>query len=217
MPVSSHISFCMMPGTSAPAPAVCAAGCASLAWAETSSGKLTPADAEVRLALGEMSASAGQHGAAGSALGYLFQVQWALLALLRRVRQAPDAAMSFEVLDDIQFDDPMELVQVKHHLGDTATLTDNSVDLWRTLAVWMDAGENAQGPEDVPAALMLVTTARTGEGSAAALLGPTERQPQLASDLLTEAATNSTNQETAAARAQFLGWRQRNARRSSRR
>jgi hypothetical protein len=152
-----------------------------------------------------MSAEAGQHGAAGSALGYLFQVQWGLLELLRRARVTPDAAMTFEVLDDIQFDDPMELVEVKHHVGETATLTDKSVDLWRTLAVWMDAEDKAERPEDVPASLVLVTTAKAADGSAAAALRPDGRRPDLAVPLLVEAAGTSTNQQTADARGRFLG------------
>ena len=48
--------------------------------------------------------------------------------------------MRIEMLDDIDFSDggsPTELLQVKHHLG-LGTATMNSVDLWRSLNVWMD-------------------------------------------------------------------------------
>jgi hypothetical protein len=148
-----------------------------------------------------LNASVGQHGAAGPALGYLYQSQWALLALLERGRRQPDAAMSLEVLDDIQFDDPLELVQVKHHLGETISLTDASVDLWRSLAVWMDALEHAVDP---PALLVLATTARAAAGSAAAALTPTDRQPDTALVRLEEVASSSTNEQTSEARSRFL-------------
>jgi hypothetical protein len=103
--------------------------------------------------------------------------------------------------DDIQFDDPLELVQVKHHLGETISLTDASVDLWRSLAVWMDALEHAVEP---PALLVLATTARAAAGSAAAALTPTDRQPDTALVRLEEVASSSTNEQTSEARSRFL-------------
>src|SRR5690348_15642856 len=89
-----------------------------------------------------MEGGVADHSAAGSALGYEFQSEWALVALLRRGMDEPFCELRVERLDDIQFgadpDDPSELQQTKHHITPTNDLSDNSVDVWRTLNVWMD-------------------------------------------------------------------------------
>src|SRR5690349_19274250 len=79
------------------------------------------------------------HAAAGQALGYFQQCMRALAELGRRTASNPSVAMRLETLDDIDFTEagsPTELLQTKHHIG-AGTLSVNSVDLWRTLNVWM--------------------------------------------------------------------------------
>jgi hypothetical protein len=87
------------------------------------------------------------HGAAASALGYLYQSQWPLVELLRRGRDEPGSALTLELYDDVSWDDegtPTELLQVKHHVTAAGRLGDRDNDLWRTIRVWM----NAHAPGD---------------------------------------------------------------------
>jgi hypothetical protein len=60
----------------------------------------------------ELSADSSRFGAAGSALGYLAQVDYALLAALERMDDEDDFALSLETLDDIVF----------HHAGSSAVV-----------------------------------------------------------------------------------------------
>ena len=75
--------------------------------------------------------------AAASALGYFYQVRYALVVLLQP--QNPESTISIEKFDDIAFEqdgEPVELLQTKHHVTRTGSLTDSSSDLWKTLRVW---------------------------------------------------------------------------------
>lgn len=76
------------------------------------------------------------HDAKGSMIGYLYQVRNALCLLLQKDNTS--AQISIEKFDDIAFEDngtPLDLIQVKHHIKKTGSLSDKSVDLWRTLKV----------------------------------------------------------------------------------
>ena len=88
-----------------------------------------------------MSASVSAFGAAGAALGYLAQVDYALLAALERLDDEDDFAVSIETLDDIVFHDVdgggTEKWQTKHTIDQTRTLSDASTDLWKTLHNWI--------------------------------------------------------------------------------
>lgn len=144
------------------------------------------------------------HDAAPSALGYLFQTKWPLIALLQRAKLQPDCELVLEVGDDVVWmsdGTPEELVQTKHHISRTSSLTDMSPDIWRTIAVWLDFGPpaDADGPSFV-----LVTTAVTVTDSAAAKLGSLDRDPAGAAGLLAEAAASSTSQATEDVRRRFL-------------
>jgi hypothetical protein len=44
--------------------------------------------------------ASGEHNAAASAAGYLYQVRWALLNLVREGKTRPDQVISLEMLDD---------------------------------------------------------------------------------------------------------------------
>ena len=41
------------------------------------------------------------HDASHSALGYLYQSEWPLLALIRRTGEQPDVALTLELHDDV--------------------------------------------------------------------------------------------------------------------
>jgi hypothetical protein len=103
--------------------------------------------------------------AAGQALGYLAQVDFALLAMLTRMDDEDDFSVSIETLDDIVFhhnetDDPTEKWQSKHSIDGDRSLSDASTDLWKTLHNWIVE------PSDDSVRLVLLATARAGEAAA---------------------------------------------------
>ncbi len=120
----------------------------------------------------------GQFSANASALGYFYQARYALLLLLGA---DVDAEMSLERFDDISFEQegtPTQLLQTKHQINYTGSLSDASTDLWKTLRVWSEAiTEGTIEPSET--ILSLVTTGRAGDGSAASKLRPhTAQQPR---------------------------------------
>lgn len=85
---------------------------------------------------------AHRFSAAGPALGYLAQVDYALLMALRRLDLEDDFSLSIETLDDIVFhggesDSATEKWQSKHSIDEQRTLTDASRDLWKTIHNWI--------------------------------------------------------------------------------
>lgn len=97
------------------------------------------------------------HSARGPAIGYLYQVPYALYMLL--TASTEEAEISIETLDDmvIELDNTSELCQLKHSVNATASLTDASRDLWRTLRVW--SAHLAEGRSIENTVLTLITTA----------------------------------------------------------
>jgi hypothetical protein len=144
------------------------------------------------------------HEAAASAIGYLYQTQWPLVELIRRSREQPDVELRLELLDDVEWlegGQPRELAQIKHHIRRTAGLGDMSVDLWRTVSVWLDASRlgDLAGP-----AMTIVTTAVATDGTAAWALLPASRDVVAAQYRLETAARDSENAITAEGRTRFL-------------
>lgn len=149
----------------------------------------------------------GEHNAAASAAGYLYQVRWALLNLLREGKIRPDQVISLEVLDDVAWEDAAggatELLQTKLHADEISGLGDKDPDVWKTLLIWLKRSDakDPSGPD-----LGLVTTATASPGSAAFVLRPglATRDVGVAVDLLTRAAETSTNRTTKAGRERFM-------------
>lgn len=143
-------------------------------------------------------------GAAASALGYLYQCKYALLAALDRMDGSP-LLVEIETLDDITFpqgSEPMALLQLKHHAGERPPdLTTANADLWATLRVWCARLVSGDLSED--ACLFLITTAACAEDSAPALLGVSGRQVERAEELLLAWATTSGAKSTKAGRTAF--------------
>jgi hypothetical protein len=135
------------------------------------------------------------HSAAPQAIGYLYQVRHALLALLKDDRE--EASVVIEGLDDVvvEGDHRLDLEQLKHHIKRTAVLTSLSPDLWKTIRVWSSGlASNAWKPSEVT--LNLITTAKASEGTAAYYLrGDSNRDPDTALRLLMEAAQKSKYEE----------------------
>jgi len=117
----------------------------------------------------EPSASSSAFSAAGPALGYLAQIDYALLAALERMDDEDDFAVSIETLDDIVFhdaatDEATAKWQSKHTISETRSLSDASTDLWKTIANWIAE------PSDMRTRLVLIAVAPAG--ATAELLRP---------------------------------------------
>jgi hypothetical protein len=126
-------------------------------------------------------------------------------ALLEFVRRADDDLTLFmERLDDFELQSSgsaLEILQAKHHVGSGGDLSDKSVDLWRSLAVWMDIWPGTLGTQ---AEYVVLTTGSVPTGSATELLRDEGRDVPGALSLLEAAARSSENQETDSARREFL-------------
>lgn len=133
--------------------------------------------------------------AAPQALGYLYQARMALLFLLQ---QPDEAVLIIEGLDDIEIPNVgpgVTLHQLKHHISRSASLSDTSSDLWKTLRIW--STHLAAGRIDLGASsFALTTTATANEGSIALLLRDSRaRNPEEAHDRLVQIATNSSSED----------------------
>jgi len=144
--------------------------------------------------------------AAPAALGYLYQVKYAMLVLWEG---GPGTAVKLEALDDIEFDrdgSPVQLLQTKHHKKSTAALGDASTDLWKSIGNWSTTKGFLDRTGAAPSRL-LVTTATAQEGSAASLLRPAgsipSRSPSRALELLEAACRDSASQANRSAYEKF--------------
>jgi hypothetical protein len=132
--------------------------------------------------------------AGSQALGYLYQARYALYLVLTNKEELE---LAVESLDDITFfedeNNPLELLQLKHHTNTQASLTDSSSDLWKTIRVWStQLQENKISLPDT--LLTLVTTAEASASSAAFLLRPVKaRDSKRALQKLLEVSNKSEN------------------------
>lgn len=147
------------------------------------------------------------HSASAAMTGYLFQARYALLRGLEEGRDHPNRVLSIEKFDDVAFEEaesPIELIQTKHH-GTQGDVSDSSVDIWRTLYIWIK--QSIEDPIDAAnTRLVFLTTNSAAEGSALSMLRQVngKRDEVCAIELLVSAAKASQNQETATARKTFL-------------
>lgn len=152
------------------------------------------------------SANTNKYSAVDATLGYLYQVRSALLWTLMRLKAEPDFLVGIETLDDVAFEsiggDPRELLQTKHHRSATASLTDASTDLWKTLRIWFEGAASGEIP--TTASMFLVTTGEASAGSAASYLRASNRDVQAAATLLDATAQSSTSAANAAAYSAYL-------------
>lgn len=134
--------------------------------------------------------------ASGPALGYAYQIRYALLVALGRARSDPRDFVSVERLDDIAVETdgvPTVMGQTKHHTGAGADLGDKSADLWKTLRVWSEGVQSGVVP--VPqTSLLLITNSFASPDTAAYLLRPEGRDIQRAHGLLLAAAESSKSE-----------------------
>ncbi|NPU93356.1 MAG: hypothetical protein HPY82_15710 [Gammaproteobacteria bacterium] len=142
--------------------------------------------------------------AAPQALGYLFQARVALALLLKA---SDEARLKVEALDDIEIASAiaaqsLELIQLKHHTKN-ASITDASVDLWKSLRVWCEQAESHQFTVS-DTRIVLLTTAKANTGSAASFLGDKNRDVEKAESILLSVAATSTNDSLKPAFAAFM-------------
>jgi hypothetical protein len=139
-------------------------------------------------------AGSNRFSAAGSALGYLAQIEYALLIALQRMDSDDSFRLSLETIDDITFEvagQPRELWQSKHHVGRQGSLGDASPDLWKTLHNWIETSDTAS-------ACFLFTTSAASPDTAASLLGPSRNSQDVTAarrklDAVAQAAGNASS------------------------
>ncbi|MBT2639448.1 ABC-three component system protein [Bacillus sp. ISL-39] len=145
-----------------------------------------------------------QFSAGSSAVGYLYQIRYALLMIMKR--HPIDVAI--ENLDDIEFEKegtPIELLQLKHHSSKRpANLTDSSSDLWKSIRIWSEAIKN--NIVSIPGVVFsLVTTSKASPGSLVSLLkADKSRNPREAHLKLKNHITTSRGDGNKAAYEAFL-------------
>ena len=139
--------------------------------------------------------------------GYLYQARYALLLGLQEGKRNLHHELSIERLDDVAFEEngrPIELIQTKHHVRN-GDLSDTSVDLWRTMGIWIK-----RFMEDPIASIsirfILLTTQTAVGGTALSMLRQSEdsRDESEAAKLLIAVANTSKNQATENSRNVFL-------------
>lgn len=148
-----------------------------------------------------------QFSASEHLVGYLYQVRYALLVLLQKIKYEPNIELSLEKLDDVAFEqngEPIELLQTKHHISKTAELSDYSPDIWKTLRIWsVHIKANPNGIKDL--LLFLITTAHARDGSATSKLRRNkERNEDEALQILIEIAKTAKNKKIKASYDEFI-------------
>jgi hypothetical protein len=153
-----------------------------------------------------VSAGASKFSATDSTLGYLYQLRTGLLWSLRRLKHDSAFLVSIETLDDVTFESvsgvASDLLQTKLHKNKETTITDASVDLWKTLRIWIEGRVDGSIPST--ARLQLLTTATAPPNTIAHCLTAEHRNVDAALQSMGVTAQTSTNKENAAAYQAFL-------------
>lgn len=127
-------------------------------------------------------------------LGYLFQVRYALLALL--TSDGFDSQLYVEQLDDVVTENPgaTKLEQLKHSTKPGETINGYSVEFWKTLRIYCEAySDGLINPAD--SMLCLITTATAEPGSPPSFLKKDKSRDELkAKHLLKHIASTAKNQ-----------------------
>ena len=148
-----------------------------------------------------------KYNASASLAGYLFQCRLALLRGLQMLKMKPNGQISIEKFDDIAFEsDDMAacLIQAKHHVK-PKSLSDVSIDLWKTLRIWIEkSNQGTLLAADLR--FNLISTATASPGSAMELLRPEAKKIDVekARTLLKKAASESTHKDSLPGRQAFL-------------
>jgi hypothetical protein len=141
-----------------------------------------------------MSGASNVFDASAAALGYLYQLRYALLAGLNEFGSDANWQVSVEVVDDVEVvaEGRSRRWQLKHR-ADGTVLTNGSTDLWKTLRIWSDAMKSGS-LDPARTRLLLLTTANVPAGSVADFLRDgAGRDVAKARDLLRKAAVDSSS------------------------
>lgn len=145
-----------------------------------------------------------QFSAHAQALGYFYQVRYALFLLLKA---SDSSCIYIEKLDDISFDDdgtPLELIQTKHHINTRGSLSNASSDIWKTIRVWSEGILDKELDEN-NTKFTLISNDIANEGSAASLLSAgVNRNIEAAMEILINTAETSSNDSNKKAYEKFL-------------
>lgn len=152
--------------------------------------------------------SGNQFDASGSLAGYLYQCRLALLLGLRELKKRPNCSISIEKYDDVAFNhgpDIHNVVQAKHHIK-PKDLSDLSVDLWKTIRIWVEQFKTGT-VTNANTRRVLITTACAHPESATSRLRAERDDEDLAIALtkLKAAANLSNNKSSKSGRDAFLG------------
>lgn len=140
-----------------------------------------------------MAETKDKFSAGEQALGYLYQVRFALLQMMQ---MPEDAICLIEKDDDLDFADPAEgqlLASLKHKArGDR--LTDLSPDFWKSVRIWLSRFKGSGLKGAIPT-FFLFTTGTVAEGSLLENFLPVKTKPHDIVDRV-DAALNSTESKT---------------------
>jgi hypothetical protein len=132
------------------------------------------------------------HDASGQLTGYLYQILMALLSLLENTDN--EAQICLEKFDDIAFiedDEPLFLIQTKHHLRKKGDLSNTSVDLWRTINSWCDSIKKSPSGLIITKFLIITTASIQDDTAASFLLNTNIRNTKRALEILCNTANTS--------------------------
>lgn len=99
-------------------------------------------------------------------LGYYYQVLYSLYLMLGR-RDKPNPTIKLEDLDDlvINCSGNLHLIQLKHHNTNDSSLSDRSLDFWKTIRVWSSEINQGKIKEIDSTIFSLVTTGKVSDNS----------------------------------------------------
>ncbi len=141
------------------------------------------------------------------ALGYFYQIRYALYLLLSN-REFSNPILKIESLDDIeiQANNQTQLFQTKLKVKSKANLTDASVDFWKTMRVWSEGVKN-QLVDPTTTIFTLITTEAVPSDSLIFDLKSilrTEKQLSTIISNLDKVATSSKNEASQASYTAYL-------------
>lgn len=134
--------------------------------------------------------------ASPSLAGYLYQCRLALLETLNRLKNDPCVIVFIESLDDIHFESKgksFELLQTKLHLNRSANLTDSSLDIWKSVRIWIDQLKSGFNNSDIKR--YLITTSKAADGSALSFLKLENRNVTTAEQIFHNVSLTSKNKD----------------------
>jgi len=128
-----------------------------------------------------------------SLLGYLYQCEYALLESVKKLDPFESFLVYLEVFDDVTFENDknaIELLQTKHHVDASKNLTDSSVDLWKSIRIWVEKYKSI-GDNTI---FFLITNQKSPNNSLINYLGINNRNVEQAVISLNSIATTSKNE-----------------------